>query len=138
MSVLLTAHIKSKLFGYTYIFMECNARLKYVSIKKIFKIDISSCEIIEFKNQIGFLCDIMLKCFTCWNNNHFIICICLSVLRFIKGTFPTNYIPTIEDTYRQVSLNFWFLVPKSNFTSINNAEVIKGKCRFLQEQHTAN
>lgn len=26
-----------------------------------------------------------------------------SVLRFIKGTFPTNYIPTIEDTYRQVS-----------------------------------
>ncbi|CAO1419215.1 unnamed protein product [Diamesa hyperborea] len=24
------------------------------------------------------------------------------VLRFIKGTFPTNYIPTIEDTYRQV------------------------------------
>lgn len=28
----------------------------------------------------------------------------LPVLRFIKGTFPTNYIPTIEDTYRQVSI----------------------------------
>lgn len=25
------------------------------------------------------------------------------VLRFIKGTFRENYIPTIEDTYRQVS-----------------------------------
>lgn len=30
----------------------------------------------------------------------------VSVLRFIKGTFPTNYIPTIEDTYRQVSMSF--------------------------------
>lgn len=29
-----------------------------------------------------------------------------SVLRFIKGTFPTSYIPTIEDTYRQVTLLF--------------------------------
>lgn len=25
------------------------------------------------------------------------------VLRFIKGTFRESYIPTIEDTYRQVS-----------------------------------
>lgn len=25
------------------------------------------------------------------------------VLRFIKGTFKDSYIPTIEDTYRQVS-----------------------------------
>lgn len=29
----------------------------------------------------------------------------ISVLRFIKGTFPTNYIPTIEDTYRQVCVH---------------------------------
>lgn len=26
------------------------------------------------------------------------------VLRFIKGTFRESYIPTIEDTYRQVSI----------------------------------
>lgn len=30
----------------------------------------------------------------------------VTVLRFIKGTFPTNYIPTIEDTYRQVGGRF--------------------------------
>lgn len=30
------------------------------------------------------------------------------VLRFIKGTFRESYIPTIEDTYRQVS--FFFLL----------------------------
>lgn len=30
------------------------------------------------------------------------------VLRFIKGTFPTNYIPTIEDTYRQVRIQFQY------------------------------
>lgn len=32
-----------------------------------------------------------------------VLSLLVSVLRFIKGTFPTNYIPTIEDTYRQVS-----------------------------------
>lgn len=32
------------------------------------------------------------------------------VLRFIKGTFPTNYIPTIEDTYRQVRIQFQYYI----------------------------
>lgn len=31
------------------------------------------------------------------------------VLRFIKGTFRESYIPTIEDTYRQVSNNISFM-----------------------------
>lgn len=37
------------------------------------------------------------------------------VLRFIKGTFRESYIPTIEDTYRQVRdpVN-WCLMPPSN------------------------
>ena len=28
------------------------------------------------------------------------------VLRFINGTFNTNYIPTVEDTYRKVWSNY--------------------------------
>lgn len=37
------------------------------------------------------------------------------VLRFIKGTFRESYIPTIEDTYRQVSfLNFFILSSSSS------------------------
>lgn len=28
------------------------------------------------------------------------------VLRFVKGSFRESYIPTIEDTYRQVSVRF--------------------------------
>lgn len=31
------------------------------------------------------------------------------VLRFIKGTFRESYIPTIEDTYRQVNFIYVFL-----------------------------
>lgn len=31
------------------------------------------------------------------------------VLRFIKGTFRESYIPTIEDTYRQVNFIHTFL-----------------------------
>lgn len=30
------------------------------------------------------------------------------VLRFIKGTFRESYIPTIEDTYRQVCFGVFF------------------------------
>lgn len=36
------------------------------------------------------------------------------VLRFIKGTFRESYIPTIEDTYRQVKA-FLFLLHVSDF-----------------------
>lgn len=37
------------------------------------------------------------------------------VVRFIKGTFNENYVPTIEDTYRQV-LTFFFFLLKENMT----------------------
>lgn len=35
------------------------------------------------------------------------------VLRFIKGTFRESYIPTIEDTYRQVRTSFSLYVQAS-------------------------
>lgn len=37
------------------------------------------------------------------------------VLRFIKGTFKDSYIPTIEDTYRQVMVLSLFQIPNSRY-----------------------
>lgn len=49
------------------------------------------------------------------------------VLRFIKGTFRESYIPTIEDTYRQVNFIHTFL-------HIYNPALIP--CSFAQ-RHTS-
>ncbi|VDN04924.1 unnamed protein product [Thelazia callipaeda] len=43
------------------------------------------------------------------------------VLRFIKGTFNENYVPTIEDTYRQICYTL-----RSRFVLVESMSTIKG------------
>ena len=44
------------------------------------------------------------------------------VLRFVKGTFRESYIPTVEDTYRQVSISRLF-APLSVVYTITSSSV---------------
>lgn len=63
----------------------------------------------------------------------------ISVLRFIKGTFPTNYIPTIEDTYRQVGWDFaFFLLSCYNWLAERKSDYARDTCNRPQSYLLCN